>query len=61
MGWLRHPKTTQERREHSDPETAEYVRAKRAPMNLPNYYDDAPRGKQKSWKKQRRQRWKEIA
>ena len=61
MGWLRHPKTTQERRRwFSDIELIEEnpelkLRAKRAPHRLPTVYDDIfPKAwRNRSWKRHR--------
>lgn len=43
MGWLRHPRTLQEKRENADPGVKDFVRAKRRPKNLPSEYDDKMR------------------
>ena len=53
---MRYPRTTQELREN---EQSSFARPKRCKNNLPNAYDDIPKGKtgQRSWKnrKQRHQ------
>lgn len=57
--WLRHVKTTNERRQNSDPEVYDYVRPARRPNALPNLYDDIPRQYSKSWKDctKKRKQW----
>lgn len=65
MGWLRHPKTTQERRRwFSDIELIEEnpelkLRAKRSPHRLPTVYDDLfPKaGRDRSWKRHRNKQY----
>ena len=52
---LRHPKTTQEIREH-DPK---FDRDKRSHRNLPNVRDDIYIHEDKCWKKKRKTKWKE--
>lgn len=42
--YLRHPRTTAERRANADPDMKEFVRAKRRPDNLPDDWDDIPCG-----------------
>jgi hypothetical protein len=56
MGWLRHPKTLQEKRENADPEVKGFVRAKRKPKKLPSEYDDEMRtgGRKPRYKDHRR-------
>lgn len=54
--WLRIPKTTQESRENSSPDTEQFVRGKR--KNLPEYFDDLVRKPERSWKRHRLTRWK---
>jgi len=57
--WYKQPRTTQEIRwsiAHK-----EFVRAKRRKCNLPNSWDDKPRGdvgERKSWKNYRKSQWK---
>ncbi len=55
MGWLRHIRTTQELREGYNPEVREYIRAKRRPGALPNFYDDIINKSyyDRSWKRYR--------
>lgn len=48
--YLRHPKTTQERRLSCDNEIKEYIKPSRNMMNLPNVYDDIWRNRDHSWK-----------
>lgn len=57
--WLRHVKTTNERRQNSDPEIYEYIRPARRCNALPNLYDDIPRQYSKSWKDctKKRKQW----
>jgi len=59
MSYFRHPHTTQERRFWDD----EYGRRNRAPVRLPNYYDDVyPRSRRdRSWKRFRDTRYKVIS
>lgn len=52
IGSLRHPRTRQELR-------AGAVRAKR--RNIPTAWDDLGRDMQRSWKAQRRLKWRRIA
>lgn len=54
MGWLRRPKTRAEARVSADPEVEEFVRAARAPHNLPDAWDDIMVRCSRSWKDQRR-------
>lgn len=55
-GWLRQPKTTQERRLWD----SEYGRSRRAPHRLPEAWDDIHRQVQRSWKEHRRTQYKEL-
>ncbi len=57
-GYLRYPKTTQERRLWDE----EYGRAKRSPHNLVNAWDDIGRSDatHRSWKRHRKTQWKPI-
>lgn len=55
-GWLRYPRTQQERREAEDKHNP-YVRAKRRAVNLPTAYEDIFVRKQKSWKSRRKTRY----
>jgi len=48
--WLRHPKTTAERKANQDG----WCRGKRRPCNLANAYDDWPTTVTKSWKDKRK-------
>lgn len=50
--YLRHPKTTQERRSNCDPDHKRYTRGRR--RNLPTTYDDIWIKDRKSWKGKRR-------
>ena len=43
--YLRHPKTRQEMAYSLDPDHAKHVRAKRRFRNLPDAWDDMPRGR----------------
>lgn len=64
--WLRHPKTTSERRvttgHENDEDLLEYgvkIRGRRRGHNLPNAWDDIPRSeKGRSWKNYRKHQWK---
>lgn len=58
--WLRHPRTTQERRLHSDPELRPYIRGKRSWKRLPNAWDDIfiPFRENESWKKLRKTQYR---
>lgn len=55
-GYMRHMRTTQERR-HWD---AEYGRASRNRKGLPDAYDDFLRYPQRSWKEQRATQYREV-
>lgn len=55
-GWLRYPRTQQERREAGDKRNP-YVRAKRRAVSLPTAYEDIFVHKQKSWKSRRKTRY----
>jgi hypothetical protein len=57
--WYRHVKTTNEKRQNSDPEIYEYIRPSRRPDALPSLYDDIPRRYSKSWKDctKKRKQW----
>lgn len=67
MGWLRHPKTTQERRHAPKRGFLEIegyrikVRGKRSFRNLPEAWDDILNmsWKHRSWKRHRLNQWKE--
>lgn len=55
MGWLRHPKTTQEIRMWD----RQYGRANRSPRHLPTLYDDIPTPYNvRCWKKYRKTQYK---
>ena len=56
MAYHRKPRTRQERREYQ----VGLVRAKRSPANLPNSWDDIPKSSagDRSWKRQRKTRWR---
>lgn len=58
-GGLRHMKTTNERRQNSDPEVKQFVRGSRRPHTLVNAYDDIWRSYSRSWKdnKKVRHQW----
>jgi hypothetical protein len=56
MGWLRHPRTTQERREWSP----EFGRAKRSRKRLVEAWDDIVTSEQRSWKEHRRTQWRPV-
>lgn len=57
--WLRHVRTTNERRQNSAPEIKEFVRPARRAHNLPTVYDDIRRGQSRSWKDctKKRKQW----
>lgn len=67
MGWLRHPRTTQERRANGRRGVIEIdeflirLRAKRNSYRLPQHWDDIIRGdiEHRTWKRHRRQQYKE--
>lgn len=61
MGWLRHMRTTQERRQWFADSDAVALRRSRAPTALPSLWDDFWRRAQRSWKEQRRFKWRRIA
>jgi hypothetical protein len=52
-------KTTQERREACDPEMEDFIRAKRNPNNIPNGFDDLSRTIERTWKRHRKQKWRD--
>ena len=52
--WLRHPRTTAERRANEDG----WCRSKRNPHRLPQAYDDIVIRTQRSWKSYRKTQWK---
>jgi hypothetical protein len=56
--YLRHPKTTQERRKFDK----KYGRRKRCPSRLPDTYDDMPRSdiEDRSWKRHRKTQYKIV-
>ena len=56
-GWLRHIKTTQERRRWEADLEAARLRRARSPRSLPSLWDDIQRHPQRSWKEQRRHKW----
>ena len=53
---LRHPKTTQERRESQEG----WGRPRRNMRNLVQAYDDIPRQAQRSWKEYRKEKYHRI-
>ena len=56
--WLRHIKTTNEKRQNSDPEVESFIRPARRSNNLPSLYDDIPRHCSRSWKdNKKRKQW----
>ena len=55
--WLRHPKTTQERRASM----GSWSRAKRNRANLPEVYDDIFREDDRNWKEYRKTQYKIMA
>jgi hypothetical protein len=65
MGWIRHPHTTQERREWFEATDAAKewpqlrLRRARASSNLPQAWDDVPKlnGDDRSWKLHRAAQW----
>ena len=58
MSWLRHPKTTQERRANQDG----YARKKRCLHHLPSAWDDIGRSdwRDRSWKRHRKTQYKVV-
>jgi hypothetical protein len=58
--YLRHIRTTQERRQWFGVEDVQ-LRARRSPAMLPTYFDDIWRRTQKSWKEHRRLKWRRIS
>lgn len=58
MGWIRNPKTTQERRAAG--KRNKVARAKRNMANLPNSYDDFWVGHQRCWKKHRKTKYRTV-
>lgn len=54
--YLRHVRTTQERREWFASDAP--LRGARSPKNLPTYWSDIWRKTQRSWKKFRKTQWK---
>ena len=60
-GWMRHMKTTQERRRwFADIGDNVKLRLSRAPHALPSVWDDFWRRHQRCWKEQRRTKWRRI-
>jgi hypothetical protein len=63
--WLRHPKTTQERRRNANKEEKQFVRAKRSSnRNLPTAWDDIPisrKWRNESWKRLRQTQYRTKA
>lgn len=55
-GWLRHPRTQQERRENQSKQDR-LVRPSRRANRLPTNYDDIQVHTQKSWKCRRKRQW----
>ena len=53
--WMRHPRTTAEKRANQD---TEYVRGRRLPKQLVDTYDDINICTQKSWKKKRKKQYR---
>jgi len=53
--WLRHPRTTAEKRANQD---RKYVRGRRMPHMLPDTYDDIPISWQRNWKQHRKQQYR---
>lgn len=58
MSWLRHMKTTQERRRWFADKDEARLRASRNPRSLPSLWDDFWRHTQRCWKEQRRTKWR---
>lgn len=58
--FLRHPRTTQERRRYADSEQVR-LRGARSPKRLPSSWDDIGRRPQRCWKYQRRLKWRVVA
>lgn len=63
--WLKHPKTTQEKRMNQETFDSVYgifkiVRAKRNPRNLPDAWDDIRKtdASNRNWKRYRKTQWK---
>jgi hypothetical protein len=62
VSWLRHMRTTQERRRfYADAAEGVKLRNARSPISLPNLWDDIGRSLQRSWKKHRKIKWRRIA
>lgn len=60
-GWLRHPKTTAERRAAAGQEAdrnPSLVRSRRNHRVLINSWDDIPRSAERSWKRHRKTQWR---
>ena len=47
--YYRNVRSANELRQASDPETKPYIRPARRANNLPNSWDDRPRGRTKAW------------
>lgn len=61
MGMLRHPRTTQERRRwFADKEDID-LRPRRAPHALPQVWDDLWIRHQRSWKANRKSKWRQAS
>lgn len=60
MSWLRHIRTTQERRRWFADASEVRLRAARSPIRLPSLWDDVCRRLHRSWKEQRRTKWRRI-
>lgn len=58
MGWMRHMKTTQERRRWFADYADVSLRRARSPKLLPTLWDDIWRRAQRSWKEQRQTKYK---
>jgi hypothetical protein len=59
--FLRHMRTTQERRRWFADVAEVDLRRGRSPRGLPNYWWDLWRHTQKSWKEHRRTKWRRTA
>lgn len=60
MNFLRYMKTMQERRRYIADTSEVRLRASRSARNLPTVWDDFWRYPQRSWKENRRHKWRRI-
>lgn len=59
MSFIRHPKTTNEKRQSADPEVMEFIRPDRQTHNLVDAWDDNFRDTERSWKAHRMTQYRE--